>query len=64
MRLGSAEQKCPAEQEEDQADVADEVLVEGAGVGDARHGNVPIFGGDEHEDAVRYPQSAHQNGER
>ncbi|WP_176733419.1 hypothetical protein [Bosea sp. BIWAKO-01] len=48
-----AETEGDAEEELDHPDVANEMLVEEAGVGHARHQFVPGQGGDEHEEAIR-----------
>src|SRR5690606_506054 len=57
-RPREAGQKGRADEEEDQPDVADEVLVERPGGRDARYGDVPLAGRDEHEGAVGEPAEA------
>src|SRR4029453_14677692 len=43
---------------EDESDVAHEMLIERAGIGDSRHGEVPALGRCQHEKAIRLRRRA------
>ena len=63
VRLRGTDEESPAKEDEDEADIAHEVLVEWPGIGHPGYSQVPGLWLNEHEDAVPYPQNAHKDGE-
>src|SRR5262249_56939777 len=61
LRPGRSEEESGPHEQEDQSYVADEVLVERPGGGDAGHPEVPVFGRHEHEEAVCHGCDAHHD---
>ena len=51
-----------SEEQEDQPDIAHEMLIEGSGGCHARNRHVPIGGRQKHEDAIRFHGDAEQHG--
>ena len=61
FRPGRSEEESGPHEQEDQSDVANEVLVERPGGGYAGHREVPVFGRHEHEEPVCLGCDAHHN---